>query len=348
MMRPIFTTLAPVLALAAAPTAFADVTFSASTLFITTGDADDDIQIDVGPMPGEVTVSGVYNGGTFAGVRAIVAMPGDGDDEIDIDGRAPFLPRLFVDMGDDDDRFDVDFVFSEFFIDVRAAGIFLRTGEGEDDVTISLKSHSGELNASIDLELGDGSNDVDVDVAPEGDSGVIRVGLDIQSGEDDDEVEFDVGGDSGLSYARLRGALGDGGDDVDVDVETRLGGAPTLELALDLGSGDDEFDSDASGNDLALLGTLRGQDGEDSIEVLSQAGFIGGAVLDAGADDDDVTFHAVGRHDSATSILAGTGDDDVEVLTQTSQTQTPTTSDGGPGEDVFSGIGLAVNFEEID
>lgn len=330
--------------------AAADVTFDQSILFIETFGADDDITIRVGPMAGQVHVSGAGPGsGAYQGVRSIFARTRGGGDEIDVIGASAFLPRLFLDLGTGDNDVDIDFRYVDTgLLPINAAGIQIRTRGGDDDVSIELETANLPGFAFVDADLGDGDNDIDVDFSPDDSAPSLELNAVIRGGAGTDEVDLDVGDDTPLATVSLRGDLGAGEDDVDVDVDARSDGATALDFELDLGADDDSVDCSADGSDCALSGRIDAGSGDDTLEVLGRSRFVGSGVLLRGErGDDSIKLNCASSNESASRIEAGDGDDSVEVLVQNGSTSTPTTSDGGPGFDVFTGIGVATNFESV-
>ena len=152
---------------------------------------------------------------------------------------------------------------------------------------------------------------------------------------------LDVSGDTPEAVAELFGDLGAGEDEANVVLETSSGGANRYFGDLLLGTGNDKFLMDGSNGGVGIGGRVLAGDELDTLEVTSNRGFPGGLLLGAGEGNDSVKLISTLPNSSASRILAGGGDDTVEVLRGSGTSQTPTTNDGGPGFDVFTGIGLA-------
>jgi len=333
---------------ALSPAAAAQATFSSGVLTLIGGSADDDITIHVGPQPGRVEVSGIQGGGTVTGVRAIVASLGAGQDKLQVLGSATFLPRLDLDFGSGLADAKIDFVFRPVVVPVVSAGIRIRTSDQQDVVNVTLKTAPGQTNVLLDLSLGNGTNDVSVLVEPENAAAAVRARVTVNGGTGIDKVLLDVGGDTPEAVAELFGNLGAGEDEANVVLETSSGGANRYFGDLILGTGNDKFLLNGSNGGVDIAGRVLAGDGLDTLEVVSNRGFSGGLLLDAGEGNDSVKLISALPNASASRILAGGGDDNVEVLRGSGTAQTPTTSDGGPGFDVFTGIGRATNFEVVN
>lgn len=336
------------IAAALSPVAAAQATFSNGVLTLIGGNADDDITIHVGTQPGRVEVSGIQGGGTVSGVRAIFASLGAGQDKIQVLGSATYLPRLDFDFGTGLADAKIDFVFRSVPQPVQSAGIRIRTGDQEDVVNVTLKTAPGQTNVFLDLFLGNGTNDVSVLVEPENAAAAVRARATVYGGTGIDKVLLDVGGDTPEAAAVLFGDLGAGEDEALVVLETSSGGANSFFGDLFLGTGDDKFILNGSNGGVDIAGRVLAGDGLDTLEVVSNRGFSGGLLLDAGEGNDSVKLISSLPNASASRILAGGGDDNVEVLRGSGTDQTPTTSDGGPGFDVFTGIGAVTNFEVVN
>ncbi len=330
-----------------APAAAAQATFSNSVLTLVGTPANDDITAEVGPLPGQVRVSGIQGGGTFFGVRGITAALGDGLDKLQVIGSATFLPRLDLDFGLGQADAKVDFVFQSSPFPVQSAGVRIRTADQQDVVNVTLKTAPGIANVVFDLALGGGTNDAILVIEPENSAAVVRARADVRGGAGIDKVLLDVGGDVLQAEAALFGDLGGGNDEANVVLESRSGGDASATFGIDLGTGDDQAHLTTSNAATAVLGSLSTGDGQDVIELVSGRGFTGGVAVDSGAGNDSVKMITSLANASASQISAGDGDDVVEVLAG-GPPVTPTTSDGGPGFDVFTGIGAVVNFEVVN
>ena len=338
-------------AAALAPTAAAQVTFTNGVLAITGTPGNDDITLQVGPLPGEVEVQGVagpVSGGTFFGVRGVSATLGAGQDKVQVLGSAPVLPRLDLDFGAGLADASVDFTFAASPAPLAASGIRIVTGDQDDVVNVLLKTNAGGTSVFLDLALGNGKNDVTTFVEPENTSSAVRVWTNFNGGSGEDIVTATVGGATPLAECVLTGNLGAGNDEAKVVLGAFASGQARLDATLDLGAGDDKFDLVSSDANTNVLGSVRTGDGQDTLELVSNRRFTGGILLDAGAGNDSVKLISTQPNDSASRILAGDGDDTVEVLRGSGTNQTPTTSDGGAGFDVFTGIGDVTNFEVVN
>jgi len=344
ILRPL--SLSAALALLA-PVAAAQATFSNGVLTLVGTPANDDITVEVGPLPGQVQVSGIQGGGTFFGVRGITAALGDGLDKLQVIGSATFLPRLDLDFGQGEADAKVDFVFRSAPVPVQSAGIRIRTADRQDVVNVTLKTAPGITNVVLDLALGGGNNDSVLLVEPENQAAVVRALATVTGGAGIDKVLLDVGGDALQAEAALFGDLGGGDDEAEVVLEARSGGDVSANFGIELGSGNDKALLTTSNAATAVSGAVRMGDGQDVVELVSGRGFSGGVLVDAGRGNDSVKLVSSLANSSASQIFAGEGDDVVEVLAGGVQV-TPTTSDGGPGFDVFTGIGAVVNFEVVN
>lgn len=343
--------LALLCAIVLAPEAAAQVTFANGVLSLAGTPGNDDITLQLGPLPGEVEVQGVsgpVGGGTFLGVGAITASLGAGQDKIQVLGSAPALPRLDFDFGSGLADASVDFTFAAAPVTSLTSSIRIVTGDDDDVVNVLLKTNAGRTSVALDLALGNGNNFANAFVEPENQSTAVRVWTNVTAGSGQDVVEATIGGATPLAEYVLTGNLGAGNDEAKAALGANPTGQARFDATLDLGAGDDKLDVNGTNSNTNVLGTVRGGDGLDTLEFLSARRFTGGITLDAGAGNDSIKLVSALPNGSASIILAGDGDDTVEVLRGSGTNVTATTSDGGLGFDVFTGIGAVTNFEVVN
>jgi hypothetical protein len=240
----------------------------------------------------------------FAGVEQIVVNSLAGDDTVRYHVRhAGSIPAEF-NLGDGEDELSAHVGSGRGDAADTAVDLEVNGGAGDDEVQVGVLLHSGRkfsddaagssLNFAADL--GGGNDRLRVGV-----HGAASASLDVTAGEGDDEVGI---GMLLPAVQRIRVAAAATSLEVNADLgagndELRISGHGATETTIDVtaGAGDD----DVRIGMLAALHSFRDADSTASIDV------------DLGVGNDELSISALGIKEIDLGVLAGEGDDEIQI-----------------------------------
>jgi hypothetical protein len=329
--------------------AFGQASVSAGTLNITTGAGDDAFFVLIGPAAGSVTlegVRGVVDGTTFLGVSAINVNTNAGSDKVYVIQEGASLPALTVNTGTGEGLFELD-----MRIPATAAALTSRVryiaGSAKDSFNARVESQANDLSLDWTTSMGEGQNEVLASVISDAASRRLAVRHSAFSGLGADKTQFDIDCKTARLETTFLGSMGGGDDEVILNAKGSgtTSAIATADFSLGLGNDKALFEfNEMSGTQ--FNGSVRGNDGSDILEARFGSLMTGAPTFDGGLGNDTLHFFVNGTIAGSPRLLAGAGDDLVEML-GVRATGAPF-SDGGIGFDYFKGIGRRVNFEVIN
>jgi hypothetical protein len=337
-------------ALAAAATA--QVTSQAGVLRITTGATDDLFKVVSGPVAGEVQlfeVPGAVDGALYTGVQRIEILTNAGVDKITVETLSATVPQLAINAGAGDNEIVVLMSVPPSATPVTSTAAVLGGG-GNDYIWLQATSAASNLNLVWDVFAGGGNNIILAEALSDGPSQQLSLDLTTQAGLGIDSATVNVDSQAAKLALLLDGGLGSGVNQYAVNAKG-AGASTTANLRTGLGFG--------AGDDNVLLeltevgqtvwqGGLSTGFGNDEVVAKFPQGLTGLWRIDTLAGADKVSVFTQGALGGAPRINTGDGADLVEFWVFGNFAAASPLSDGGPGIDVFHGVGATVNFEQVN
>ena len=322
-------------------------------LLISTNNAQQQIEFNVGPVPGEVTVSGVStipSGQVFTGVTAIDLTTGRAQDYVEFrifTAAAPSI-RVNTGLGNSDVKFIYDLPFST---EAASSLVEVFGSSGEDKVDFLVESRAASFAAEWSVNAGANNNEITASVNSPELSDSLAINLNGTATTGVDKLELAVIHNAASAEINFGGALGGNTDFASLIVDG-LDGALTADTALnvDLGTGIDGANVEiiSRGGEYNTSGQILGGDGGDTLVFKQEEGV--GTVdltLDGGAGNDLLDMFMKGQISGTPRLLGGAGNDELKLVVDGPQLATPFL-DGGAGFDIAIGFGTIVNVEQIN
>lgn len=335
--------------LALSSIAAAEATFSAGTLTVIGTPSEDVITVVFDVTPGHARVFGVAgtpDGTLFTGVERLVANTLASMDIVNVQILSATPPELDLDTGAGDSQVRVD-IQTPFGLAPTYSKARVRGGPQKDSVLFEVNENAFGGTYDYVVFGGEGENDATVKFSSDVLGGVSTLNWRAFGGGSTDKMLVDVSTKADEFIVNGLGLTFGAGDEWIVKVAGDANTTARIQNAARLGSGGDTARIDVSNCSNAVVrGGTDGGDGDDVIELVTTSDMQASPLLLGGAGH-DVLLVNVGQSllaGSAPRILAGSGNDTVSMLVGSDVLGAPF-SDGGPGVDSFTGVGVAVNFE---
>lgn len=332
--------------------ASAEATASGAVLTVLGSESTDLMQIRFVSTPGQVEVFGVPgtpDGTSFTGITRLELRSFGGFDNIHVQSFSVAVPQLDIDTGTDN---------SEVLLDIKVpttaalvmAHVDVRGGALDDKVDLRIDSDAEQFQLAWKVTAGEGKNETLVGFLSDQASTWSTLSGKYFGGALDDKLTLTVVTESPTLNINLDGSTGAGPDEVVLSADAAAGSVARGNIRLRMGDGLDKASLAFTQAALAIVrGVIDTGAGDDAIE-LSTADDLGGSVrLVSGAGHDRVAVDVNGAliSGSMPNVRCGEGDDTESFIVHGGLFGSPF-SDGGPGFDVFSGAGAAVNFEVVN
>lgn len=320
-------------------------------LVLTTNDAQQQIEVVIGPTDGQVQVVGINGGGeqNFSNVGSLRLVTGANRDAITFLIRTPVPPQITVETGLAES--DVKFVYDVAPSSRNAASdVLVLGGPQNDKVLFEGVTLSRSFASNWSARLGDGDNEVVAKLNQPNAAAFTNVWLSAETGAGQDKLEFDVISGAAVQDLRVAGSTGAGNDAAIIKYDGQRSAATAATFGIDLGAGQDQGEAIfiTRGGSATLTGDIRGGEGDDTIKFLLEGSGIASATLQGDAGNDYLDMELKGANiRGQTRHLGGTGDDFLK-LTVDGPRRISSLMDGGPGIDAAIGFGQIVNVEQID
>ncbi len=320
-------------------------------LVLTTGNGQQQIEIEVGPLPGEVRVfgiSGIPSGDTFVNVASISLTTGRAQDYVEFRVYSTSVPPITVNTGAG--LSDVKFIyFTPETLETVSTSVTVIGGTAADKVDFLVESLAAGFSANWTVQAGAGDNETKVTTLASQPSELMSITLAGTYGNGFDKIE--VGGvvDAATATLNLSGSLAGGEDFVGVALEQLGLGAINASYNLDLGAARDAADITLIGRGglATQSGSIRGGAQDDTLVYKVEADGDANVTLDGGDGNDYVDFFGKGNVTGTPRLLGGLGNDELKLVIDGPQIATPFI-DGGAGFDIAIGFGTIVNCEQIN
>jgi hypothetical protein len=319
-------------------------------LVLTTNDAQQQIEVVIGPADGQVKVVGINGGGeqNFSNVGSLRLVTGASLDAVTFAIRTPVPPQLTVEtgLGESDVKFVYDVVPS-----TRNAvtNVLVLGGPQNDKVLFEGVALSRSFASTWAARLGEGDNEVVAKMNQPNAATFTNVWLSAETGSGQDKVECDIISNALAQDLRVSGSTGAGNDSGIIKFDGQRAATTAATFGLDLGAGQDQAESlfISRGGQVTLAGEVRGGEGDDTIKMLLEGNGIANATLQGDGGNDYLDMELKGNVRGETRHLGGAGDDFLKLIVVGPRRIVPF-MDGGPGIDAAIGFGTIVNVEQVD
>lgn len=334
----------------ALPTVLGEL-FNTGTLVIVTNNQHQQIEIEVGPVAGEVSVfgvDGIPSGMTFPGVTAVELTTGSGQDFVEFRMFGTELPPVTVSTGSNNS--DVKFIYeTPFNVTPVTSEVTVNGLGGNDIVNFEVISDADSFDASWTVNHGNGNNETNATVLSAAPSSALGIDLSSNTGSGLDKLTASILSGAATVDIGFGGSLGFNNDIAILSIDEQSPGATTVNLGLDLSRGFDtaEILAVTRGGTVDFNGTVLGGTGSDSLKSLIDGGGSSSLVLDGGPGADSLDSEYKGEVTGAPALLGAGGNDFLKIVADQPAFMTPFI-DGGAGIDTAIGFGTIVNVENIN
>lgn len=334
----------------ALPTVMGEL-FNTGTLVIVTNNQQQQIEIHVGPVAGEVSVfgvDGIPSGMTFPGVTAVELTTGTAQDFVEFRMFGTELPPVTVSTGANNS--DVVFIYETPFSATPVTSEVTVNGlGGEDKVSFSVISEADSFDASWTVNHGNGNNETTATVLSASPSTALGIDLFSTSGSGLDKLSASILSGAETVDISFGGSMGFNNDSAILILDEQSPGAATINFALDLDRGLDvaEILAVTRGGSADLTGSILGGVGSDNIKILLEGAGSSNTTIDGGLGADFLDAEYKGQITGAPAMLGDRGNDFLKIVADQPALMTPFL-DGGPGIDSAIGFGTIVNVENIN
>lgn len=322
----------------------------ATLLQIVSNGAGQQIEVEVGPIPGGVAVTGVNGGSTllYTGVTSIDLRTGAGQDYVEFRISTSTVPPIAVSTGGNisDVKFIYELPFSATNI---VSNITVTGGSVNDTVDFSVIASGDNFTGNWTVNHGAGDNTTTSTINLPEPSTALNLNYTGNSGVGQDTLGLAlISGAANLSLS-VGGSMGGGNDVANIVVDGLGPAAMATAFNLNLGAGNDAANAEviSRGGTIALSGAIRGATEIDTIVVKAEGNGTFNVLGDGGAGNDLVDFELKGSYTGTPRLLGGLNDDELKIVVDGPLTLTPFI-DGGPGIDKAIGFGTIINVEQIN
>lgn len=321
------------------------------SLTITTGAAQDDFSVIVGPVAGEVLIFGIPNvteGVPFVGVTEINISTGLQEDKVRVETFSEVIPTVRINTGEGNGLVEIEMTVPPALLPV-VSNLSIVGGGAEDRVYARINSLANNLRANWGINGGNGLNESSIIVESTQRSAGVGLNLDARGGLGQDKFQVDFFTATQVVDYFLTGLTGAGDDEINLNVFNDRPATVRTNFRVDMGAGLDKLQGNlvALNGTSSLSGAILGGDGNDIIDFNCESNVIGGLLMDGGNGNDYTKLNITQALRGVPRQNGGAGDDLMELFVQGARLATPQI-DGGPGFDIFNGFGNTVNVEQVN
>jgi hypothetical protein len=344
---------AALLALAVSCEALASATQSGTVLTINTSAyaTDQQIEVNVGPLPGQVQISGVIGASTttFENVAEIIATTGPAQDFVEFRMLAATLPAPVFSFTAGNS--DVKVIYEPpSNATVVTSNVSITGGVGNDKAAFEVLNGAPTFIASWEVLAGNGTNEAIAVVQSPDASDLLAIALNMRSGSGQDKFDVSVTSNAAAVDISANPFIGSGNDSAIITTLALGTGNLNLQSFGSLGNGLDVYEvtNVSNGGVASFSGFVDGGDGTDTLKFTSEASGPMNLTLSGGAGADNLDWFAKGSAVTGSpKLLGGTGNDYLKLVVDGPFAATPFI-DGGSGYDIAFGFGTIVNCEEVN
>lgn len=344
--------IAVALALAGASHALGSATLVNGVLTIDTTiyNTDQQMEFNVGPIPGTVQIGGVIGATVtdFVGVTSIVVKSGPRQDYIEFRMYADTLPPVTINTGVGNSDVKVIYDLPSAATSVSTSVSITGNG-GNDKSTFEVLQGAPTFLASWNVQAGNGNNETFAVVQSSAASDILAIALNMRAGTGQDKLEASVVSDAAAVDLSVNPDLGGGADSVIVFNDALSTGNLNLLSFGSLGDGQDvyELGNVQRGGTASFFGFIDGGASGDTLKFNSEAPGSMNLTLSGGAGNDTIDWFGKGAITGMPQLLGGAGNDILKLVVDGPQSAMPFI-DGGAGFDVAIGFGTIINCEQVN
>lgn len=330
--------------------AVAVATAQASLLQIVTNGAGQQIEVVIGPVPGEVVVTGVNGGSSvpYVGVTAISLTTGGGQDYVEFRVDTTVIPDITLNTGGGIS--DVKFIYEVPFTTAAVvSNVSVTGGSVHDAVDFSVLASGDNFTGNWNVSHAGGDNTSTATVNLPDPSAALSINYAGTSGAGQDNLGLSLISNAANLNLSVSGMMGGGNDTATVVIDGLSPAAMAASFNLNMGAGDDAASVEviSRGGTVSASGSILGGNNVDALTLKIEGDGVISTSMNGGAGSDLVDMSLKGVLTGAPTLLGAGGDDELKIVVDGPQLATPFI-DGGPGIDKAIGFGTIVNVEQIN
>lgn len=320
-------------------------------LALTTNNAQQQIEVEVGPIPGEVRVfgiSGIPDGVPFTNVAAIDLRTGTAQDFVQFRIFSAEAPTINLNTGAGNS--DVKFIyFTPAGLTPASSSVTVTGGAAENKVGFEVFNEADSFDANWAVTHGDGNSEVTAAVTSTVATSLLAVDLRTSSGRGQDKAELAITSAAAMLDVAFSPRTGAGNDSTLLTIDGLEPGTASLFFDSNLGDGFDVAEAIAvtRGGTATYSGRIVGGNGDDQAKLLLEGDGRSTLTMNGGNGNDVLDMEYKGAVRGAPRLLGGAGNDILKIVATEPALMNPLL-DGGAGFDEAIGFGRIINVENIN
>ncbi len=309
------------------------------------------IEITVGPLPGEVTVAGIEGlplRNVYTGITSIRLLTGNRHDFVEFRLLSDVVPEIWVNTGagTSDVKFTYEIPASPEAVTSKVTVI---GGTSGDLVAFNVNSGAASFTSDWKVDQGNGNNETVVAFNSPELSDNLSLTLNQNTGTGSDKLEFNVISAAAATSFNIGGNLGPNVDTANIIATSLVPTSGAALINLTMGAGNDAFNAEliAPASTMNVAGTVTGNDGFDALVFKQEADGNVDLAFDAGSGIDLTDMFFKGFITGAPVQRGGAGNDELKLVVDGPLLAAPFI-DGGTGFDKAIGFGTIINCEEVN
>ncbi len=322
-----------------------------SVLSLVTDNQQQQIEIEVGPAPGEVRVfgiSGIPDGFPFTGVSAIELITGTAQDYVEFRIFAADVPPISVNTraGNSDVKF---IYFTPGGNQPVSSDVVITGGANNDKAAFEVYNEAASFTANWTVSHGNGDNEAKASIDSQPSTSLIDVNFATAAGLGQDKAELAIISAAEQLEVSFTPRTGSGNDSAILIIDSIDPVDAGVFFDTNLGAGQDVAEAIAvlRGGTIAFTGRMLGGAGDDNLKLLIEGDGSSSFVMNGGAGHDYLDMEYKGRVTGSPRLLGADGNDFLKIVATNPSAMTPTL-DGGAGYDEAIGFGRFIRVEKIN
>lgn len=309
------------------------------------------IEVTVGPMPGEVRVQGVPtipSDFVFTNIHMIEVTTGTAQDFVAFRILTDVVPDINVTTGAG--LSDVIFEYLIPFTPTPVSTNVTHTGSSSaDKVAVIVESRAQTFSGNWNMNHFGGDNETFVAVNSPEASDSLSLNVASNAGNGVDKIDVSVTSAAASLNVNLGGALGANNDFAALKIDGLAPATTTTAFNLNLGGGQDASSIEilSRGGLTTTTGSVLGGAGLDTIVYKLEGDGDLNATFNGGNDADYIDLSLKGLITGTPSLLGGNGNDELKITLDGPILSTPVLN-GGAGFDIGIGFGTFISVEQIN
>ncbi len=318
-------------------------------LDLRTNNGQQQVEIIIGPVPGEVQVQGIDTLGitTFTGITCINVIASPQFDFIGFRILSEVVPDINVNTGtgESDVIFSYEFPYSAT---PTVSNVTVTGGGSADKVAFNVLNATSSFVANWNVNHFGGSNEIIASVNSSEASDLLSLNLNAVTAGGQDKFELFALSAAATLNVSVTGNLGAGVDSAIVSIDGLGPATTTANYSFDLGSGNDVAETliVSRGGSATMTGNLMGGTGLDALKLFLEGDGRVDLQMTGGDGADLLDMALKGLIEGSPRLIAGNGNDELKIVVDGPQIATPFL-DGGAGFDKAFGFGTIVNCEDV-